>query len=187
MISNLDELLAANKLLEECRHELRRERVSFDEAMPIGIMIETPAAAMIADILAQEIDFFSIGTNDLIQYGSAVDRLNEKIADLYQPTHPGILRLIKQVVCAADEANVSVGVCGEMAGDPFIVPLLVGLGVRHLSVSAPLAPPVKYVIRKLEVPQAVALANQALSSKTSNEVMSACKRLIAAVAPDLDA
>ena len=187
MISNLDELLAANKMLEECRDDLRRERVSFDESMPVGIMIETPAAAMIADILAREIDFFSIGTNDLIQYGSAVDRLNEKIANLYQPTHPGILRLIKQVVCAADEADVSVGVCGEMAGDPFLVPLLVGLGVRHLSVSAPLAPPVKYVIRKLEVPQAVALANQALSSNTSNEVMSACKRLIAAVAPDLDA
>ena len=187
MISNLDELLAANKMLEECRDDLRRERVSFDESMPVGIMIETPAAAMIADILAREIDFFSIGTNDLIQYGSAVDRLNEKIANLYQPTHPGILRLIKQVVCAADEADVSVGVCGEMAGDPFLVPLLVGLGVRHLSVSAPLAPPVKYIVRKLEVPQAEALANKALASKTSAEVMTACKRLIASVAPDLDA
>jgi phosphotransferase system enzyme I (PtsI) len=187
MISNLDELLAANKILEECRDELRRERVSFDEAMLVGIMIETPAAAMIADILAPEIDFFSIGTNDLIQYGSAVDRLNEKIADLYQPTHPGILRLIKQVVRAADEADVSVGVCGEMAGDPFLVPLLIGLGVRHLSVSAPLAPPVKYVIRNLEVPQAKALADQALSSKTSAEVMAACKRLVASIAPDLDA
>jgi phosphoenolpyruvate-protein phosphotransferase (PTS system enzyme I) len=187
MISNLDELLAANKLLEECRNELRGESVSFDEAMLVGIMIETPAAAMIADILAPEIDFFSIGTNDLIQYGSAVDRLNEKIADLYQPTHPGILRLIKQVVRAADDANVSVGVCGEMAGDPFLVPLLIGLGVRHLSVSAPLVPPVKYVIQKLEVPLAEALADQALSSRTSAEVMATCKQLVASVAPDLDA
>ena len=137
--------------------------------------------------IQEKIDFFSIGTNDLIQYGSAVDRLNEKIADLYQPTHPGILRLIKQVVRAADDANVSVGVCGEMAGDPFLVPLLIGLGVRHLSVSAPLVPPVKYVIQKLEVPLAEALADQALSSRTSAEVMATCKQLVASVAPDLDA
>ena len=176
MISNLEELLAANRILEECRNELREEQTPFDESLLVGIMIETPASAMIADVLASEIDFFSIGTNDLIQYGSAVDRLNERVADLYQPTHPGILKLIREVVCAAESANIPVGVCGEMAADPVLVPLLVGLGIRHLSVSAPMIPAVKDVVRRLTLPVAKELAQEALAARSSEEVVTACHK-----------
>ena len=187
MISTLDELRSANQLLDECRQELRQERVSFDEEMLVGAMIETPASAMIADVLANEADFLSVGTNDLIQYGSAVDRTNERIASLYQPTHPGIVRLIRQVVVAAAASDVPVSVCGEMAADPALVPLLVGLGVRQLSVSAPLTPAVKNVIRKLEMPVAKTLAEEALASKTSEEVRGACQRILDRIVPELRA
>ena len=185
MISTLNELRAANQLLNECRDELRQEGTSFDEEILIGAMIETPASAMIADVLAEEVDFFSIGTNDLIQYGSAVDRTNERIAELYQPTHPGIVRLIRRVVEAAEEAQVAVSVCGEMAGDPALVPLLVGLGVRQLSVSAPLTPAVKNTIRKLEMPAATKLAEESLLAKTSEDVHDACHRVLGRIAPEL--
>lgn len=184
MISTLDELRSANQLLDECRQELRQEGVSFDEELLVGAMIETPASAMIADVLASEADFLSVGTNDLIQYGSAVDRTNERIASLYQPTHPGIVRLIRQVVVAAAASDVPVSVCGEMAADPALVPLLVGLGVRQLSVSAPLTPAVKNVIRKLEMPVAKTLAEEALASKTSEEVRGACQRILDQIVPE---
>ena len=187
MISSVDELREANCLLDVCRNELRREGVPFDEKIPVGTMIETPAAVMIADVLAREVDFFSIGTNDLIQYGSAVDRMNERVAHLYEPTHPGILRLIQRVVDASREANLPVSVCGEMAGYPLLIPLLIGLGIRHLSASAPLIPLVKHLIRNLELPAAAALAEEALSSKSGAEVEAACRRLVRRIAPDLDA
>ncbi len=187
MISNVGELQAANQLLETCRCELRREGAPFDENLPAGVMIETPAAVMIADVLAAEADFFSIGTNDLIQYGAAVDRMNERVAHLYQPAHPGILQLIKRTVDAARSAGIPAGVCGEMAGYPLLVPLLIGLGVRHLSASAPLIPFIKHLIRNLELAQAVALADKALASKSGEEVMAACRQLVRRIAPELDA
>ncbi|MCS1407725.1 MAG: Phosphoenolpyruvate-protein phosphotransferase [Verrucomicrobia subdivision 3 bacterium] len=186
MISNVEELRTARQILEVCRDELRREQVPFDERLPVGIMIETPAAAMIADVLATEVDFFSIGTNDLIQYGAAVDRLNERVAHLYEPTHPGILRLIKHIVRSVKGTNVSVGVCGEMAGDPLMVPLLIGLGIHHLSASAPLTPMVKHLVRKLELAQVVELADWALSSESGAEVVAACQSLVQRVAPELN-
>ena len=117
-------------------------------------MIETPSAAIVADSLAKRVKFFSIGTNDLIQYSLAVDRMNEKIAHLYEPTHPAIVRLIKITVEAAHQHNVRVSVCGEMAGDPVLAPLLLGLGVDELSAAPPLVPPVKFIIRRLKLSEA---------------------------------
>ena len=187
MVSTVEELSRANELLEACREELKAASVAFDAKLPVGIMIETPTAAMIADVFSREVDFLCIGTNDLIQYGSAVDRLNERITDLYQPTHPGILRLIGQVVDAGARENVPVSVCGEMAADPVLVPLLIGLGVRALSVSAPLTPQVKDVIRKLKMASAEALAQSALAAVSSEEVMGNARALLNRIAPDLDA
>ena len=140
MISGIDELDEANNLLEECQQELRVKGEKFSEKIEIGVMIETPSAAMISDKLAKRVHFFSIGTNDLIQYALAVDRLNEKIAHLYEPTHPGILRLIKTTVDAGKENGIWTGVCGEMASDLSMVPLLIGLGVEELSVASSMVP-----------------------------------------------
>src|SRR5205807_1050 len=145
MISGLDELNQANALVEEYKEELRREKVPFDEHLDIGAMIQTPSAVIVAESLAKRLKFFSIGTNDLIQYSLAVDRLNEKIAHLYEPTHPAIVKLIKLTVDAAKKHKVWVSVCGEMASDPALAPLLTGLGVDELSASPPLIPPVEFV------------------------------------------
>ena len=186
LISSIQELRDANQLLETCRQELQRENLPFDEKIKVGVMIETPAAAMIADALAREVDFFSIGTNDLIQYGAAVDRTNERVAHLYEPTHPGILRLIRHTIQAGRQADIPVGLCGEMAGYPTLVPLLIGLGIRHLSTSAPLIPTVKHLVRKLKLTQAQELAEQALAAQSGGKVMEACREFTARIAPELD-
>ena len=153
--------------------------------MEVGLMIEVPGAAMIADVLAEHASFFSIGTNDLIQYSMAVDRVNERVAHLYAPTHPAILRLINNVVTAARKRNVWVGVCGEMAGDPVLAPLLVGLGVDELSVSAVALPGVKYVIRNLNMTDARALAEKALLCHTAGEASALAETFVRAAVPDL--
>ncbi|MEO6788184.1 MAG: phosphoenolpyruvate--protein phosphotransferase, partial [Chthoniobacteraceae bacterium] len=147
MISGLPELRDAKAALEECRAELRAEGAAFDDKLEVGMMIEVPSAAMIADLLAKEVAFFSLGTNDLVQYTTAVDRTNERIAHLYMPTHPAVLRLIKMTVDAAHAAGIHVGVCGEMGGDISVTPLLVGLGVDELSFGAAVIPRVKRAIR----------------------------------------
>ncbi|GCD11115.1 phosphoenolpyruvate--protein phosphotransferase [Clostridium tagluense] len=136
MISCLQELRMAKKILEQCKNELKSEGVVFDENLQVGIMIEIPSAALISDILAKEVDFFSIGTNDLIQYTTAVDRMNEKISYLYDFYHPGVLRLIKTVIDNGHKAGIMVGMCGEMAGDTKLIPLLLGFGLDELSMSA---------------------------------------------------
>lgn len=185
MISGLDELVQANAVLEECRVALRQQGVPFDENLEVGIMIEVPSAAMIADLLAKQAGFFSIGTNDLVQYSLAVDRLNERIAHLYEPTHPGILRLINQTVAAARNPNIWVGVCGEMAGDPVLVPLLLGLGVDELSVAPPSVPRIKHLIRRLRMSDAKELAAFALQSSSTSAILERCLELARRIAPEL--
>ena len=183
MVSGVEELEAANVLLDECREQLRAEDVAFADAVEIGVMIETPSAAMIADSLAKRVQFFSIGTNDLIQYTLAVDRLNEKIAHLYEPTHPGILRLIKTTVDAGEAHGIWTGVCGEMAGDVAAVPLLLGLGVTELSVTPSMVPRVKMLIRSIEMSQARELAEFALDSDSPKEILARAEALAKAAVP----
>jgi phosphoenolpyruvate-protein phosphotransferase (PTS system enzyme I) len=185
MISCLDELVQANALLDACREELRREGVPFDEKMDVGVMIEIPSAVLIAEALAKRVQFFSIGTNDLIQYTLAVDRLNEKIAHLYEPTNPAILRLIKMTADAAHAAGIWVGVCGEMAGDPLMVPLLLGLGVDELSVAPPSVSQIKYLIRRIKMSEAKEIASDALVSENSADILDRSQRLVRSVAPSL--
>jgi phosphoenolpyruvate-protein phosphotransferase (PTS system enzyme I) len=185
MISGLDELNQANGLVERYKAELRAENVSFDERLEIGAMIETPSAVIVADSLAKRLRFFSIGTNDLIQYSLAVDRMNEKIAHLYEPTHPAIVRLIKATVDAAHRHKIWVSVCGEMASDPIFAPLLLGLGVDELSAAPPLVPPIKFLIRRLKMSEAKALAEFALDCESASEILSRCQELARQLAPSL--
>jgi phosphotransferase system enzyme I (PtsI) len=185
MISGLDELIQANALLDKCREELRRENVPFDERMEVGVMIETPSAAMIAETLAERVHFFSIGTNDLIQYSLAVDRMNEKVAHLYEPTHPAIVRLITTSIEAAHAQKVPVSVCGEMAGDPMLVPLLIGLGVDELSVAGGAVAQIKFLIRRLKYSECTQLAAFALGSNSTSDILARCQRLVEACAPSL--
>ncbi len=185
MISGLDELNQANALVEKCKEELRAEKIPFDEKMEVGAMIEIPSAALIADTLAQRTNFFSIGSNDLIQYTLAADRTNEKVSHLYEPTHPAIIRLIKLTVDAAHKKGIWTGVCGEMAGDPVLAPLLIGLGVDKLSASPSLVAPVKYMIRRLKLSEAQALAEFALQSESPSEILKRCEQLARDTAPSL--
>jgi phosphotransferase system enzyme I (PtsI) len=185
MISGLEELNQANALVEEYKAELRKEGRAFDENLEIGAMIEIPSAALIADAMGRRVKFFSIGTNDLIQYALAVDRMNEKIAHLYEPTHPAIIRLIKATVDAARKNKISVSVCGEMAGEPAMTPLLIGLGVDELSAAPPLVPQIKYMVRRLKIEEARALAEFALSCESGAEILARCQTLARQSAPSL--
>ena len=185
MISGLDELKQANALLEEYKAELRQEKIPFDENLEVGAMIETPSAAIVADSLAKRVKFFSIGTNDLIQYSLAVDRMNEKIAHLYEPTHPAIVRLIKITVDAAHQHKVRVSVCGEMAGDPVLAPLLLGLGVDELSAAPSLVPPVKFLIRRLKLSEARELATFAWTASPRRRSWPAARSSPGQIAPSL--
>ena len=185
MISGLDEWNQATALLEQCKKELREKNISFDENLEVGAMIEIPSAALIADALAKRVKFFSIGSNDLIQYTLAADRTNEKVSHLYEPTHPAILKLIKLTVDAAHRQNLWTGVCGEIGGDPVLVPLLIGLGVDELSCAPAVIPEVKYMIRRLKTSEAQALAEFALQSESPSEIYTRCLELARATAPSL--
>lgn len=175
MISGMPELRQAKAILEECRGELEREGVPFDREMEIGMMIEIPSAAMIADIFAKEVDFFSLGTNDLVQYTVAADRGNEHIAHLYEPTHPAVLRLIRKTVEAANAAGIWVGVCGEMGGDIVLTPLLVGLGIDELSCGSAVLPRVKRAVRSLDAAACRKLAAEALECADGSEILARCE------------
>jgi phosphoenolpyruvate-protein phosphotransferase (PTS system enzyme I) len=167
MVGCAEELDAANQLLEEAKAELRERGQAFDAQMRVGTMIEIPSAAIAADVLVPRCQFFSIGTNDLIQYLLAVDRGNNRIAHLYDPVHPAVLRVLKLVVDAAHRGGIKVCVCGEMAGDPIYVPLLIGLGVDELSMTPPLLPAARYLIRTMSHGEARALAEEALAQTDS--------------------
>jgi phosphotransferase system enzyme I (PtsI) len=175
MISGLDELRRARGLLRECQDELRAAGIAFDGRMPVGIMIEIPSAVTMADLLAAESDFFSIGTNDLIQYTLAVDRSNEHLADFYQPLHPAVLRSLHRVVEAAHAAGIEACICGEMAGDPLYLPILLGLGFDELSMASASIPRVKQILRRCTRERSVAIAATCLTFTTAAEVESYLK------------
>ena len=154
--------------------ELKSRDIAFDDKLQVGAMIEIPSAAMTADILAKECAFFSVGTNDLIQYLLAIDRVNERIAHLYEPTHPAVVRTLKYIVDEAHKRGVTVSVCGEMAGDPVFAPLLLGLGVDALSMSPAWLPSVKYMVRAMTMADARALAAEALTLASPKEIYARC-------------
>lgn len=170
MVSGIDELIQANAILEECKEELRKVRQPFDENIEVGVMIEVPSAALTADLLAKEADFFSIGTNDLIQYALAVDRTNEKVAYLYEPAHPAVLRMIKSVIDAAHANNIKVGMCGEMASDEMFAPILLGMGLDEFSMPSLAVPIVKYIIRSMTMAEARKIAEEVLKLTTAKAV-----------------
>ena len=177
MISGLDELRRAIAILDECKEELRSAKIDAAEKVEVGAMVEIPSAAICASVLAPEVDFFSIGTNDLIQYALAVDRVNEKIAHLYEPTHPAVLRLLKMIADAGHAHNIWVGVCGEMAADIALVPLLLGLGVEELSTAAILVPRVKRAVQSLSIPECRELVEETLKLNTASEILARCLEL----------
>jgi len=177
MISGLDELRGAMSVLAECKKELCASKIDIGDKTEVGAMIEIPSAAISADVLAREIDFFSIGTNDLIQYALAVDRVNERIAHLYQPTHPAVIRLLKMIADAAHANDIWVGVCGEMAGDVALIPLLLGLGMDELSAGATLVPRVKRAVQSLAISECRELVEEALKLQTPSEILARCLEL----------
>jgi len=170
MISTSDELRQCKTLLNEVREDLEDAKIPFKSEIAVGTMIEVPSAAIMADVLAREVDFFSIGTNDLIQYTLAADRNNENVSHLYNPADPAVLRLIRMVVEAGNREGIDVNVCGEMSGEPLFVPLLLGLGLRQLSATPRKIPEIKRIIRQLSVPEAERLAQHALSLETARQV-----------------
>jgi phosphotransferase system enzyme I (PtsI) len=174
MISGGEELLRANAVLAECMTELKARGIAFDENLEVGTMIEIPSAAATADILAKDSAFFSVGTNDLIQYLLAIDRVNDRIAHLYEPTHPAVVRTLKHIVDEAHLQGVPVSVCGEMAGDPVYAPLLLGLGIDALSMSPGWLPAVKYLVRAMTMADARALAAEALTLSSPKEIYARC-------------
>jgi len=180
MISGIGELRAAKKIMRELQEELRSKGIAFAEDLKIGIMIEVPSAVLTADLLAAEADFFSVGTNDLIQYTLAIDRTNEHLSHLYEPLNPAILRSLKMVVDAAHAAGIDACICGEMAGDPLYLPVLLGLGFDELSMSPPSIPRVKRILRRCSLAEAEALVVKLLSLATAAEIEAHLKAEIAA-------
>ena len=184
MISTIEELRSAKSIIAEVRKELEAEGVEMAPRVPVGIMVEVPSIALIIDRVADEVDFFSIGTNDLVQYSLAVDRVNEHVAHLYQPSHPGILRLIGEVIVASNRAGIQVSICGEMCSEPAYVLLLMGLGLRHFSLSPIAIPTVKRIIRQVTMKEAVEVAEQCLGAEQSSESEEFLARRISKLLPD---
>ena len=172
MVSDVEEIRRARDVIEETKAELRREGTPFGEVCKVGIMIEVPSAAILVAQMAAEVDFLSLGTNDLTQYTLAVDRGSAKVAQLYDPLHPAVLRLIKAVADAGLRAGIPTSICGEMAGDPKAVLLLLGLGIRILSLSPGLIPEVKEVVRVLELDHARDVASRCLELESGSAVRS---------------
>lgn len=170
MISGLEEIRQANAILNETKEELLRENIPFNKDIAVGAMIEVPSAALTADLLAEEASFFSIGTNDLIQYSLAVDRANEKVAYLYEPAHPAVLRMVRNVIDSAHASGTWVGMCGEMAGEPSLALILLGLGLDEFSVPPQVIPEIKYIIRSVSLKQARSIALEALKLSTGKQV-----------------
>jgi len=184
MISGVQEFLDAKAIFDEVKKELDEKGIDYDRDMKVGIMIEVPSAVTMADVLARHVDFFSIGTNDLIQYALASDRINEHVAHMFQPLHPAILRMIRHVVLAAGEAGIPVALCGEMAGDPRCIPVLLGLGLSDLSMSAQSIPMAKAIIRGMSIKEARLDFQKVISLGTAAEVHRYIDQRIKAVFPE---
>lgn len=185
MISDVSELKQSNDLLRACMRELAAEGIAYNKDIRVGAMIEIPSAALTADALADHVDFFCIGTNDLIQYTLAVDRVNDSVIHLYQPTHPAVMKLIQWTIDAGHRHDLWVGVCGEMAADPMMAILLLGMGIDELSMAPVALPAVKDVIRKTRLSEAQFLAQSALEAKSAGEVQRLCREFIRRTAPEL--
>ncbi|MBW2081031.1 MAG: phosphoenolpyruvate--protein phosphotransferase [Deltaproteobacteria bacterium] len=170
LVSGRSEIMQVKEHLEKTKDDLRREKIPFNGDIKIGIMIEVPSAVLLADVLAKEVDFFSIGTNDLIQYSLAIDRGNECVAHLYEPLHPGVLRMIYRTIEAAHEAGIEAAVCGEMAGEPMYLPVLIGMGLDELSMNALDIPKIKRMIRVSNQDQCSALVRNLLECSTAQEI-----------------
>jgi phosphotransferase system enzyme I (PtsI) len=186
MITGLTELMRAKAALEEAQKELEAEGIPFDPDMPVGVMIETPSAVFVADALAKESDFFSIGTNDLIQYSLAIDRVNERVAHLYEPAHPGVLRMLKMIIEAADKAGLHLSICGEIAGDLSLVLIIIGLGLKELSMAATTIPEVKKLIRSISLKDVEEVASRVLDLSTAEEVKSEVQASLEKLVPNYD-
>jgi phosphotransferase system enzyme I (PtsI) len=187
MISGLPELYETKKILEEVKAELRSEGKEFNDDVPIGVMIEIPSAAMIADLLAREVSFFSVGTNDLIQYTLAIDRQNEHVAYMYEPLDPAVLRLLQRIAKAARDAKITLAMCGEMAGDPLYAAILLGMGFQHLSMNVASIPWVKKVVRSVRMQDAVELAQLVMDQPTAALARKTAENFIADRFQDLAA
>jgi len=170
MISGVGELRAAKAVLEEVKQSLIKESIEVDENLQVGIMIEVPSAVAVADLLAREVDFFSIGTNDLVQYALAIDRVNENVAHLYEPLHPAILRMIKQAADAGRQAGISVSLCGELAGEPLYIPILLGFELDSLSMNPLAVPRVKKIIRNASIEESKDYLNEVLHFTTAGQI-----------------
>jgi phosphotransferase system enzyme I (PtsI) len=185
LISNVLELRQAKMILNDMKDDLADQGVAFEPDIPVGIMVEVPSAALQAGILAQEVAFFSIGTNDLIQYTVAVDRGNERVANLYSAANPAVLRLIKEVIRVGQRTKIDVSLCGEMAGEPEFVMLLVGLGLRNLSMTPPAVPEVKKIIRSVSLRQCQRVASKAMTFDTDREVLNFLREEVRRIIPEV--
>jgi phosphotransferase system enzyme I (PtsI) len=185
MVSTVMELRQCKLILAEVKEDLEDEGIAFNPTLPVGTMIEVPSAALMADLLAREVEFFSIGTNDLVQYTLAADRTNEHVASLYSPADPAVLRLIHRVVAAASQANIRVNVCGEMSGEPMFALLLVGMGLRQLSATPHNVPEVKKLIRSIATDEASQIAGEALRLETARDVTSYLKEQTRRLLPEV--
>jgi len=185
MVSNLKEVRLAKKLLDQAKHQLRKEGIPYDSRIKTGVMIEVPSAAVIAEDLAEEVDFLSIGTNDLIQYLLAVDRGNDTVSDLYQEFNPAVVRFLRRIIERGKKKGVWIGMCGEMAGDPLATILLLGLGLDEFSVVPNRLPEIKKIIRSVKYTDAQKVAKQVLTLKTEDEVEELLKSMMKKKFPDI--
>ena len=171
MVSGYTEVVTAKHILQECREELERKNIPYARDLKVGIMIEVPSAAIMTDVLAREVDFFSIGTNDLTQYTIAVDRVNNRVANMFRPTHPAVIRIMDMTITAGERENITTAICGEMAGDITLLPLLIGLGATSISVGVHLVPIIRYAIRNLNYGQCRDMAQKALQAPNSRAIV----------------
>ncbi|MBC7196492.1 MAG: phosphoenolpyruvate--protein phosphotransferase, partial [Deferribacterales bacterium] len=185
MISGIEEIDQAKSLLQECKDELRKKGIAFDENIKVGIMVELPSLALISDLAAQEVDFFSVGTNDLIQYTLGIDRNNEYVAYLYRPSHPAVLTLLKNIIDSANKFNIDATVCGEMAGDPMYIPVLIGLGYTNLSMSPSQLLKAKLLISQIDTKDCKELLNDMLTCKYAKKAEEKLKDFLSKYTHDL--